>query len=306
MMPPDPEHEHPLQHYGTLSDEDLLAVDTAGLTEIERNCYDAEVATRGLLSNPPIGEPADSIADPLARIRRAALVAGVAATLGLLIPLWTSVQQMLALNGKGAPWWMRLMFAPMIIFGALSLAFFFALYRDRGTLRISRNLRHMSLAAALGVTLLIAFRIPPWVESFQPATVLSEPRQPWTMNDTSLLLSTSSDLGLILLLIAFYRQADSSVDRPVSRLLRVTTIVSAGFFGVTTAFSMLQLFSAPYMYPQIRSYAAQIGVTPPTISYFLNHGLIFLLGQMCALAAPLVVWSAIPKVEHENSQSPTT
>jgi len=121
------EPEELRHYYASLSDDALMAIDTADLVEIAKRCYDDEVSGRGLPTDSPASEEpsagespeelshpspasedmqADSHA-PLRNIRRAALIACVATVLGLLIPTWSSVHRMLALNPNGARWWIR-------------------------------------------------------------------------------------------------------------------------------------------------------------------------------------------------------
>jgi hypothetical protein len=80
-------------------------------------------------------------------IRKIALIAFIAALLGLLIPVWRMTQQVAAVQ---LPVWAR---APVILFGYLFSAimpvFYFALYRNEGTLRFPKHLRQLSWITAM-------------------------------------------------------------------------------------------------------------------------------------------------------------
>src|ERR1700682_2068933 len=52
-MPVDPKYLR--QHYGSLSDQALLALDRADLVAAAQNCYDDEIRRRGLASPRSIG-----------------------------------------------------------------------------------------------------------------------------------------------------------------------------------------------------------------------------------------------------------
>jgi hypothetical protein len=237
----------------------------------------------------------------LKNVRRAALLACVATVFGLLIPTWTSVHQMLAINANGVRWWIPLAVVFGLILSAVSPLFYFTLYRDRGDLQISRNLRLVSAGAALTLALLVAFRAASWIESFTPASVLSQSRERWTTNDASTLLGICADLGVIILLITLYRHRERRlVVRPVSTSLRIITRISVIVFGVTTAIALIRLVLAPYWAAPLREAMTQAERTPPSVSYFVLDSVRALFIQACSLAAPFVVWCASPAARREN------
>ena len=55
-MPVDPEYLR--QHYASLSEEGLLAIDRADLVELAQKCYDDELGRRGI-AKPPDAPPSD-------------------------------------------------------------------------------------------------------------------------------------------------------------------------------------------------------------------------------------------------------
>src|SRR5436305_7782331 len=99
------EPEELRQYYASLSDDVLMAIDTADLVEVAKRYYDEEVSRRGLPRDSPVseevsaGESSDGLthrlrasediqADShahLRSIRKGALVACVATVLGLLL-----------------------------------------------------------------------------------------------------------------------------------------------------------------------------------------------------------------------------
>jgi membrane-bound ClpP family serine protease len=119
-------------------------------------------------------------------IRKIALITFIAAVLGLLIPVWRLTQQAAAI---GLPVWARV---PVLLFGYLFTAimpvFFFALYRNQGTLRFSKHLRLLSLIAALVFGLIVAWDLSGWVESigsyWRTVSMLDWRRDPRTVNQS--------------------------------------------------------------------------------------------------------------------------
>jgi hypothetical protein len=66
--------------------------------------------------------------------------------------------------------------------------FFFALYRNQGTLRFSKHLRLLSLIAALVFGLIVAWDLSGWVESigsyWRTVSMLDWRRDPRTVNQS--------------------------------------------------------------------------------------------------------------------------
>jgi hypothetical protein len=71
-------------------------------------------------------------------LRKAALLACVAAVLSLLIPLWHAAQ--VAIRLTDVPWWSKLTGLAAFLFAPIMPLFYFALYRSEIAPRISRRL----------------------------------------------------------------------------------------------------------------------------------------------------------------------
>lgn len=250
-------------------------------------------------------EPSSSAAGRPSEVRLAALIACVTATLGLLIPTWAALQRLMAPSSVQTPWWVGLSLGLLILVSALSPVFYFAVYRHGANLRISRGLQRLCFGAALVLAMLVAYRVPRWIESFKPTSVLSERRSPWTLGDASTLLGLCADLGAVALLVALYRQEDSDAPaEPAARLLRTTTGLAVVAFGITTAATAVRLLLTPYAYGQLRAVMLQSGRTPPPLSRFVTEGMLAVLVQACSLAAPLAVWFAMRKGKRAEAAPP--
>src|SRR5713226_10145751 len=131
-------------------------------------------------------------------IRKAALVAFIAAVLSLVIPLWNAMQQMRAITSSHPGWtlWVIPVAVLVTLFSALMPAFYFALYRTESPLRLPRHFRSLSLTAALVFSIFMA------VEFYQVArsgawgrtSVLTGASDAWNMNRVSILLGAFADL----------------------------------------------------------------------------------------------------------------
>jgi hypothetical protein len=266
-----------------------MAIDPADLVDAAKSCYDEEVGRRGLVRDSPVfEEPIQSDSpSPANGIQKAALVACVLTIGGLVIPTWTAVHQPYEMTQE-RPWVVPFVLA-LAILSALSPLFYFALYRDRGDLGLSRNLRRASLGAAAYLALLIAFHAAGWIESFKPPSVLSQYRDTWTMGDTASLLDICANAGTIVLLIAFFRQGESSLSgRPISSELLFITRISLLVAFVATNGEIVRLvlpqsWSAPY-------------------SVLASFRTVF--GQARWCVAPIIVFLAAPRFPlHAGSQA---
>jgi hypothetical protein len=92
-------------------------------------------------------------------LRRVALVALVGSVLGAIMPIWNAVYRLVGFGVTGFNWWVLPSMAVMLLFIALMPVFYFALYRDRGTMRFPRYLRKVAVAAAVSCALVTALRV---------------------------------------------------------------------------------------------------------------------------------------------------
>jgi hypothetical protein len=191
--------------------------------------------------------------------RKTALTTCIAALLSLLIPTWRASQQVITIGSKRLPWWNILTFVLAYLFTPILPLFFFALYRNETTLRFSKRLRQLSLAAALVLGAIVAVDLVEWIGSLGATSVLVGARAPRASSDVSVLLSEFSNLACILLLIAFFRQASdvSYTEVQVSRVFRFVTKLAVIVGALVVTFALVQLVLTPYSYLQLRNYGCR-------------------------------------------------
>lgn len=232
-------------------------------------------------------------------IRKAALIACVGTVLGLLIPTWNLTHSMLATaSARGQEWWIPIVVL-MSLFSLIMPAFYFAAYRNKGSLQLSNLVRLWSLTAAIVWGTLVAMGLPKVIESFSSRgdeSVLSATRVHWTTGDVSILLGQLSNFTCILLLIALYRHASDEAEPadPVSRLLRIMTRVAVIGGGLCVALYLVRLLEIPYFYLHLRDYGMQ-NRRIPRLQDALAREIRNVLMQACAFAAPFIVWRGIPR-----------
>jgi len=168
----------------------------------------------------------------------------------------------------------------LFAFTALLPVFFFALFHNKGPLVFPQKLRWLSLAAA------IVYSVAMGTQYHDVA------RQ---MQDLANVLNALANFTVILLLIAFFRQAgdDSAPDPPVSRLLQVTTNMAVAAWGFWMALCLVRLLAVPFVYFQVRK---QAGVGPPVLVALFNGALGMLLSQASLFILPYVVYKSRPRV----------
>ncbi len=202
----------------------------------------------------------------MAGVRRMALVTCVAIVISLPIPMWTAMQAALETQaGKTVYGWVSIILA--WLFAAVLPLFYFALYRNRQALHISRLLRLVSLAGALAGGIVLAAAIPLWLGSDHT----------W-LTTVKMALSGFVDAACIVLLCMFFHGTSdlSQAGYPISKLLRIMTrtAVAAGAFWF--AINLAAFFSA------VVFGARQTG------------SIRTLLEQVCLFTAPAVVyWSSL-------------
>jgi hypothetical protein len=287
------------KHYAELSDGALMAVDPSELEELARAFYDEEVERRGLSKDdvlPVVSMvPAGPVSQQLRDVKRAALVACIAMVLGVVIPMWNSTRQMLALESNIG---MLGVIAAILVgyaFTAIVPLFCFALFRNEGDLLVSRNRQWLALAAAAGIGILAVAAIPGWSGSFRGGSALDSGARPWTIIDTSTALGQVANLAYILLLVALSRLAgDRSSERgiAVSSLLRLFTKIAVIAGGIVAVACVVGVAATPWLYSYIRGRSLEMGYSNArwTLSQFALDRVRTALTVISVYVAPFLVW----------------
>jgi hypothetical protein len=232
-------------------------------------------------------------------IRKIALVTFIASILSLLAPAWNFTQTMVGIVSRQSASGWRVI--PMALFAFLSSVimpvFFFALYRNEGTLRIPKPVKLLSKAAALILALFVVSAL--WTEFLDPGFTArggSSDGEARTIGHIVGLLSTFSNAALLLLLVAFnlHTNQESTPDVPGSRLLDQVTKVAVVFNGLVLAFLVVRCLLTPYTYSTLKDFALQNGRTLPPFSALLEEAIRTLVLQACLFTAPLVVFKSQP------------
>jgi hypothetical protein len=175
--------------------------------------------------------------------------------------------------------------------------FLYALYRNEGTLRISKRLGILALAAACVRGLQVAWGLPAVIKYAGPrrgASVL-DPQQPWTVGQLVPLLGQIGNVAFMLLLISIYRESDRdpAAEVPSSQFLRATTVIASVAWGAWLAFNVFRLAATPFSYSIFRDVALRSGMQPPGL-WKLTGGVVnTLLSQACYFVAPFVVYRSL-------------
>lgn len=228
-------------------------------------------------------------------IRRAALIACIASILSLLIPVWNAAQQIRAVGSVYPRWWIAPVAVMTVLFFAILPVFYFALYRSEGTLRFSRRLRLLAIAAALVLGLNLGVDLPAWIGSLGregTSSVLIPERGNWTLGDMSTVFGFLSSAAIIFMMIAVCRHVDEEPDAsaPASKFFRVVTRVAVIAWGIWVAFNLCRLVLTPYWYATIPGVAFPVGRTPPPFRDAVAAAARMLLSQASLFIGPYVIW----------------
>jgi len=244
-------------------------------------------------------------------LRKVALLTCITGVLGTVLPVWSGTQSILALTSTRplSTWWIVPLLVLTYAFTAILPVFYFAVYRNYGTLRFPRRLRLLALAAACTFSIYVAVTVARWIESLGPywsamttldwrigaASVLAAARAPGTINFVSSVLGTFSNLAYILMLIAVFRHASdpSELDLPISKPLIIVTKVAAITWGLVAAFNVVRIILIPYSYAGLRDYALQIGRRPPRVWDFAAELVPALVITACMFAGPYIVYKSL-------------
>jgi hypothetical protein len=245
-------------------------------------------------------------------IRRAALATFVASVLNLLISTWGAAHKMAALASMYPGWLIILGSIAVILFDAILPVFYFALHRDQGTLRLSRELRLVSLTAALMLGASAAIALPHWIASLGQGgtkTLLMPEQRLWTMSGLSGALTILGNAVCMFLMITLYRwKGDQEEEKsiPSSKLLKVTTRLAVIGWGACMVLSIVRLVHSPYDYAALRDAASQNGRILPPYRDLLVDELLFLLVQAGLFAGPYVIWRASSRQKRISSMELST
>jgi hypothetical protein len=201
-------------------------------------------------------------------LRKIALITCLAMVMSLPIPMWTATRAMLATQSAHSLYgWSALVLA--YIFSAILPAFYFALYRNEGTLRIPGRLRFLCLAGAVAGGIVVAAGVSQWAGSFQISLATAK-----------MLLSEFASLACILLLITFFRITANRpyTDVPISRLLNVMARVAVIAGGIWITINVIGLV----LTWRIAARAGRSDMTTGAIRTLLE--------QACLFTAPYIVF----------------
>ncbi len=244
-----------------------------------------------------------------------------------MIPAWNGLQTMGAI-GAGRPIEFGLVAISLLATGTM-VVFIFALYQNPGYLRIPKHLRQLALGAAIILTMIVTWGLSQWIGSLVAylsalkavnwgpggATAWTVARDPRTIFQVSTLLSEISDFGFILLLVSFFRQDQDDVDTSVasSSMLRTVTKTTLIIWGLWLGFNLIRGMLTPYIYLQMRNFAAQARQAPPPAIDLVAGMLTAILLAACFFIAPYIVHKSLalaPKEDtgvvplHEESPEP--
>ena len=227
-------------------------------------------------------------------IRKAALIACVASVLSLFIPLWNMMNSIIRIESANSSsnWWLAPMLMVAYPLAAVMPMFYFALYRNEGTLHFSERLRFICRAAAFIFGAISAVELLRWIRSQGAfwtavrmvdwskggANGLAAFRELRRIRGVSTLFEELGNFAVILVLIAFFRQVPNG-ESSVSGLLKFAAKVTTVAGGIWLAFLLIRIVVTPYSY-------SQLGRTPPPFWEMMGT----FLAQACLFTAPYVVY----------------
>lgn len=220
-------------------------------------------------------------------IRKIAFLACITVAASLIMRLWNDAPSILATASQPDGWRVVPMGLLPLLPPVLLIAFYFALYRDEGTGRVSDRLRFVARTSAFITGMLLAWQSVEWIKS--PATPVSD------------LLNALASIANILLLAALSRDYGDELEdiRPVSVLLYVATKVTGIVCGIWLALYFLRLLITPYFYYVTRNYVQQFGQTPPPLQGMMVDSILALVFAASLFVAPFIVYKSRVRVSPE-------
>jgi hypothetical protein len=193
---------------------------------------------------------------------------------------------------------------------AVGLAFYFALYHDRGTIRISRRLQLLGRVTALALGIMLAADLPAWIQAllsdganavkldwYGARGAWNAARDPFTVATMTNALDLLGAILAIALPIALSRDANEqgSEEIQISRRLRVVSGMAVIAFGLVLIGVLIGFALIPLSYSLVRDYFYRynVGHRPPRLlDDFLLPRLRMLVGQAGLFVSPFLVWRA--------------
>jgi hypothetical protein len=185
-------------------------------------------------------------------MRKLALATGIAAGLNLVKPLSNLVETLRRMpgNGWGDVGWDAVA-AAVLALAVVSVLFYFALYRDRGTLCLTPGLRQLGWLAAVGWGVLLTAELRANMGA-------------WSVFEAADVLVTALSIALLIALLRG-SGAEASEVTPVGALLHSTSAAMTAIYGLAVAAGLVGLAFLPYTYATMRDYSQQLGRTPPRV-----------------------------------------
>jgi len=218
----------------------------------------------------------------------------VASVLAVAIPMWNFTRRMLALESRIG---LLIAIAGILVgyvFTAIVPLFYFALYRNKGDLSISRNMRRISITAAGAIGILSLAAILRWIAFSQGDSVLDATAKPWTTSDTAALISLGANVSVVLLLSALFRLAGigSPESGIASKFLDLLTKVAVVAGGIVAVGCVVGLAATPWVYSYVRDWSSKVGSSnaPWTFSGLALDRIGAALNAMSVYVAPFVIW----------------
>jgi len=196
-------------------------------------------------------------------------------------------------------------------------AFYFALSRNEGTVRMETSFRPLAFTAILCLGLFVVAGLPgfvralgvDWAAIHVPAWtrgatgVRSIARDPRTLDGISGVLGELSNLTTILLLIAFFRQASDEPREEVSisKPLAFTTKAAVIGWGLWAAFHALRLILSPFIYWYFVNLAGKLGRAAPPFGRLLAEIVPTALSGAGLLIAPFIVYRSQRRRREESA-----
>lgn len=196
----------------------------------------------------------------------------------------------------------------MFLFAAVLPVFYFALYRNRATVRFSIRLRNLALATILVAAVLTIEESFEWIRSWSTYSamiklpdwttglsgLLALIRDPRVIGNISNVLGLFSRIAYLLLLVAMIRHASDPVDarHGTSQFLTRVTKVAYVAWGLVLIAVCIGLVLTPISFIQLRSLALQYGRQPPELGELLLEKVRMLLDQATLFAVPYIIYKS--------------
>jgi hypothetical protein len=234
----------------------------------------------------------------LTDLRKLALISLIALVLGSAIPAWNSLRQLAAVAAEnpGMKPWVAIATVAGIVLSAALPIFYFALFRNEGSLHFATRFRPLAMAGAISLGLFVAMEMPSVIGAFGPSSTGSVVFHGKSnlYGAAISLLAQLSNLPMILLTIAFYRRSDGEPNScpAISRLMRITATVAVVGVGIGLAFAAIRLLASPFAYFLVRNSALQAGREPWSFAKIVGRTLPDLLVNFGLLVAPYIVYKS--------------